>query len=240
MMQVRSRHWFAALGLAALIHATLLAIFYLPSKPSSGARSVGLNGIEIGLGPAGGAVEAHKQKEVVREEVKKSAPIVEAKPEPKIEPIAESQPNPESKMARAEMASADTQVTEPKQQQLAPTGQSASKNQPVSADGDMSAGGGVAGSRVDYLTLLSAWLERHKQYPSRAQRRRQEGTVDLRFVVDREGNVLSYKIERTSGYALLDREVEKMIRRAEPLPAMPNELVQASLELVVPVSFYIR
>lgn len=62
----------------------------------------------------------------------------------------------------------------------------------------------------------------------------------LRFVVDRLGNVLSYKIERSSGYNLLDHEIEKMIQRAAPLPAMPDELVQSRLELVVPISFYLR
>jgi protein TonB len=62
----------------------------------------------------------------------------------------------------------------------------------------------------------------------------------LRFVMDPEGRVLSYRIERSSGHRLLDEEVREMIERASPLPAMPDGMQQARLELVVPVSFFLR
>src|SRR5690606_34013200 len=103
-----------------------------------------------------------------------------------------------------------------------------------------SSGGGLPGARADYLSLLQAWLEKHKEYPRRAQARRQEGTVLLQFVMDRQGQVLEFRIARSSGHGLLDKEVEEMIRRAEPLPPMPQEMQQARLELVVPVQFLLR
>jgi len=87
---------------------------------------------------------------------------------------------------------------------------------------------------------LLAHLERHKRYPRDAQWRRQQGVVYLRFVMDRSGNVLSARLERGSGYPLLDGEVQALIHRAEPLPAMPPELHAESLELIVPVQFYLR
>ncbi|MDZ4262142.1 MAG: TonB family protein, partial [Pseudomonadota bacterium] len=61
-----------------------------------------------------------------------------------------------------------------------------------------------------------------------------------RFVIDRAGQVLSYQVERSSGHRLLDQEVERIIRRAAPLPAMPSEMTLSKLELVVPFSFYTR
>jgi periplasmic protein TonB len=82
--------------------------------------------------------------------------------------------------------------------------------------------------------------KKHKQYPRAAQLRRQEGTVLLSFVMDRNGRVLEYRIERASGHALLDREVEAMIERAQPLPKIPDDLREARLELVVPVQFFLR
>lgn len=163
-----------------------------------------------------------------------------AAPAPTSQPEVEAELLAESKAEPAAQARADTPVVLQKSGSQGANGKGGTKDRPESGDGDTGAGGGVPGAKRDYFALLSAWLERHKQYPSRAQRRRQEGTVYLRFVVDREGKVLSYQIERTSGYALLDREVEEMIRRATPLPAMPNELAQSRLELVVPVSFYMR
>jgi protein TonB len=70
--------------------------------------------------------------------------------------------------------------------------------------------------------------------------RRQEGVVQLRFVVDRTGKVLSYQIAESSGHRLLDEEVERMIARAQPLPAIPADMNQDRLELVLPVSFNLR
>ncbi len=58
--------------------------------------------------------------------------------------------------------------------------------------------------------------------------------------MSRDGTVLEYRIEQSSGHTLLDQEVEAMIERAQPLPAMPDFMTQARLELVVPVDFAIR
>jgi periplasmic protein TonB len=93
---------------------------------------------------------------------------------------------------------------------------------------------------ADYMSLLQAWLEKHKQYPRRAQTRRLQGTALLYFAMDADGRVLSFRIERSSGHALLDAEVEAMIRRATPLPAVPPSLRGARLEFVVPVQFVLR
>ncbi|WP_026987146.1 energy transducer TonB family protein [Fodinicurvata fenggangensis] len=91
-----------------------------------------------------------------------------------------------------------------------------------------------------YLGELGLWLERHKDYPRAARQRRQEGTAVLRFVIDRAGQVLEYSIEKSAGHSLLDREVEAMIERAQPLPPPPDELSQARLEFRVPLSFKLR
>jgi protein TonB len=102
------------------------------------------------------------------------------------------------------------------------------------------AGGGTPGVRPDYLDVLRAWLERHKEYPRQAQLRRQEGTALLRFVIDRAGHVLSHRIERSSGHASLDAAVLAMLERARPLPAMPPDMARARLEVAVPVTFELR
>jgi protein TonB len=83
-------------------------------------------------------------------------------------------------------------------------------------------------------------LDQNKRYPKTSQRRRQQGTAMLRFTMDAEGNVLSFRLEKTSGYEALDEEVLAMIKRAEPLPKIPADLGRDRLELVVPVQFALR
>ena len=101
-------------------------------------------------------------------------------------------------------------------------------------------GGGVPGELVDYMSALQAWLERYKEYPRRAQSRRQQGTALLHFVMDRRGHVLTYRIEESSGHHILDREVEAMIERAQPLPTVPDGFSGSRLELRVPIQFFLR
>ncbi|MBP2229562.1 protein TonB [Azospirillum agricola] len=83
-------------------------------------------------------------------------------------------------------------------------------------------------------------LERHKRYPRSAQARRQEGVAQVRFVIDREGKVLSVQLDKTSGTAVLDEETVEMVRRASPVPAPPEEMTQDRIELVVPVQFFLK
>ncbi|MBN2885731.1 MAG: energy transducer TonB [Chromatiaceae bacterium] len=93
---------------------------------------------------------------------------------------------------------------------------------------------------ANYHGQLVAWLNRHKRYPTRAQRLRQEGTVVVRFTIDKSGQVLSHQIVTSSGHPLLDQEVQALLGRASPLPAMPAALSQSRLTLTVPIRFNLR
>ncbi|MBK1697773.1 energy transducer TonB [Rhodovibrio salinarum] len=106
--------------------------------------------------------------------------------------------------------------------------------------GPSSAGGGAPGDHPDYLARLKAWLERHKRYPRRARMRRMNGTVTLQFEMTRNGQVVSFKIVKSSGHEMLDEATREMIRRAEPLPPFPDDLDRDRMQLTVPVRFAIR
>ncbi len=100
-------------------------------------------------------------------------------------------------------------------------------------------GAGAKGS-ANYYGKLASWLNRHKRYPSRARRLRQEGTVKVLFTIDRRGRLLSHRIVASSGHALLDQEVKAMLKRASPLPAFPAGMSQSKLTLTVPIRFNLR
>lgn len=85
-----------------------------------------------------------------------------------------------------------------------------------------------------------AQLNKHRRYPRIAQARRQQGVPYIRFVIDREGMVLSVHLERSSGIALLDREAVALPKRAQPLPKPPDDRPGDTIELVAPVEFLLR
>lgn len=91
-----------------------------------------------------------------------------------------------------------------------------------------------------YVGQLAVWLDKHKRYPSRARRRKQEGTVRLAFTIDRRGKVLEHAIVGSSGHQILDREVRAMLKRASPLPPIPGHFPEPKLSVVVPIAFSLR
>jgi len=88
--------------------------------------------------------------------------------------------------------------------------------------------------------LLLGRLEQFKRYPPDAERHRQEGVVYMRFTMSRDGRVLVARIERGSGIASLDQEGLDLLQRAQPLPALPADQPGETLELVVPIQFFLR
>jgi periplasmic protein TonB len=95
----------------------------------------------------------------------------------------------------------------------------------------------LPGIQDQYFRVLRDWLDRHKDYPRLAQRRGEEGTVVLAFTLNRYGMVLEHAIVRSSGHTMLDNTVEHLIRRAQPLPAIPPEMNIELLQMIVPIEF---
>jgi protein TonB len=104
----------------------------------------------------------------------------------------------------------------------------------------LAAPAGRAGPPPNYLSIISSQLERNKVYPRAARDRRQQGRARLRFTIDRQGNVLGHELLSSAGYALLDQEVRSLIQRVSPLPPMPADMPQETLELTVSIDFFLR
>jgi|GEM_PF-369080 len=110
----------------------------------------------------------------------------------------------------------------------------------IAGQGNSTQGGFSKGQLNSYHSKILAWLEKHKRYPRMAKRRRQQGTAIIYFKIDRNGHVLRHKIRKSSGHTALDREVTAMLKRANPLPTAPKQLVGHSLEFTLPVAFNIN
>ncbi|MEM7171617.1 MAG: TonB family protein [Pseudomonadota bacterium] len=179
------------------------------------------------------------------------APVLNEASTRNIPPLPKSKP--ETQLAVAAAAdikpkndTATSPATESQAKQRGPTsdagsaGASGNQANEGAGVGNSTSGGGRPGAARDYASIIQAWLESHKKYPSRAKRRRLEGIAYLYFSIDRDGQLLDYRIHATSGHELLDREVQAMIERAAPLPPMPDDLDGQGLELVVPVQFRLQ
>lgn len=93
---------------------------------------------------------------------------------------------------------------------------------------------------ANWYGRLQAHLESRKHYPRAAQSRRQEGVATVRFVLDRQGNVLSATLEKRTGYALLDEESMDLVGRAQPFPPPPPEVTGERIDVSAPIEFFLK
>ncbi|WP_214476287.1 energy transducer TonB [Mesorhizobium sp. dw_380] len=83
---------------------------------------------------------------------------------------------------------------------------------------------GVSGiSPAKWESRLTAWINRHKRYPSAAKSRRSQGNTNVAFTVDASGQVISARVVRSSGDPELDRAALAVLQGAT-VPAPPPEL----------------
>ncbi|MDU9028160.1 energy transducer TonB [Pseudomonas mediterranea] len=145
---------------------------------------------------------------------------------PKPKPVEEKKPEP-PKEEPSEKKPSDTQPTQ------APSEKSA-QPAPGPSPAQMAA-------KANWQGTLLAHLAKYKKYPMRARQMNKEGTNRLRFVVDAEGNVLSFKLVDSAGTESLDKATLDMIRDAQPLPKPPADmLTNGSVEIVAPFVYSIE
>ena len=93
---------------------------------------------------------------------------------------------------------------------------------------------------ASYKQSVAAHLQRFKQYPPVARAAGQQGVARISFTLGRGGQVMSSGLGGSSGQPGLDAETLAMVRRAQPFPAFPPELKQATMSFSAPVAFQIR
>lgn len=90
--------------------------------------------------------------------------------------------------------------------------------------------------RARYEQEIAGWIEQHKYYPREADKH--EGMATVRMRIDRGGNVRYYAIEQSAGNGALDNAALVMIRRANPMPAVPENYPAGTLvEFLIPIHF---
>lgn len=178
------------------------------------------------------------KQETVQEQIPSTPPqekpVVAAPPEQKAEPKPEPPKPVPVKPKRVE-------PKKPSDRPPAPRTTAAPRAERQAPAASARAGAAAASTALPaYRQLLAAHLQRFKQYPTEAKAAGEQGTAILSFTVSRTGRVLTSRLAGSSGHAALDAETMAMIRRAQPLPAFPPEMKQASLSFTVPVHFSLR
>lgn len=231
------RHWLVAAPAALLLHLAGFAAWQ--SSDGGEAIAPGEQGIEIALGLVGDLGDAEADVDPT------PPPPPPLEPPPPVENI----PPPVPRHERPTLPVAPVPPPTPPQAALperpepsnepAPAAPLVARPQQV-RQGDGRAldnrRGGHIGAKRSYAAMLAAHLNRHKRYPLGSRRRREEGVVELRLVVRRDGGVAQVEVARP-GPSALNAAALRMVDAAKPLPAFPDSLPLPHVTVVVPVSF---
>ncbi len=162
--------------------------------------------------------------------------------EPSPEATDRAEPQPEEEAAEAvEPQETEPQETESQEAEQAPEPEEAERTDDAVQSGQpREARVGTKSDVADtYLAEIHRALQSEQRYPRTAKRRRLEGQVELRFVLDANGNVVDWEIAEPAEHRILTAEVERMIQ-AVRMPEIPEDAGIDRLELSVPIQFRLR
>ena len=79
-----------------------------------------------------------------------------------------------------------------------------------------------------------------KTYPGNARRDRIEGETQIRFTLDRYGDVVSAEVAKSSGWPVLDRAALETVESIDKMPTPPNYLDGDEFTLLIPLRYRFR
>ncbi len=92
--------------------------------------------------------------------------------------------------------------------------------------------------RETYQSMLVQRIYNQLDYPARAMTQGQEGDVMVRARIDRDGQLVRVKVERSSAYPMLNAAATQAIKEASPFPPPPDHIASnESFDFRVPVKF---
>jgi protein TonB len=90
---------------------------------------------------------------------------------------------------------------------------------------------------VAWRSQIVAVIERNKRYPETSARRGEQGVAQVFFSLDRQGRLIDSRIVRSSGASALDEEALGLLRRSQPFPPVPPEILGDRVNLILPLRF---
>ncbi|HTO64620.1 MAG TPA: energy transducer TonB [Bradyrhizobium sp.] len=244
-----ARVWvFAAVMALALHVGVALALVHL--KADEADDDLGAPAIEIGLDMASPRVaasdlppgpdtdasvdspaQAEQQAEFKEAERPKDTPTEAEDPDRVVTPNETRKPvEEEKKIAPVETSASQQSVAA----EATATPRSEAMPQGPRSVAPAQGTGDAARLRATWQKQLIAHLEKHKLYPEHGSMRVE---IQVGFVLDRKGHVLSARVVKGSGDAAFDEAALAMFRRSDPVPQPPPLVADEGLNFTLPVTF---
>lgn len=88
-----------------------------------------------------------------------------------------------------------------------------------------------------FMSTLSQHIARFRYYPASASVLDIQGTAMVAFTLTRDGSLLDPKIVKSTGDEELDQAALETLKKAQPLPKIPESMTDDKLKLTLPMIF---
>lgn len=90
---------------------------------------------------------------------------------------------------------------------------------------------------ASYISSIRDKVVALKQYPPRARRLGQEGTIEIELIINRSGQIQKSSIIKESDYDILNQATLDLIAKVDSFDSFPREIKKEELQVVIPVSY---
>lgn len=87
----------------------------------------------------------------------------------------------------------------------------------------------------DWKRAVAKKVAQKQKYPRAALAREIEGRAKVRLTVMADGSISTHEVMEETGESVLDNEIPKLVKRLNPLPALPDS--KTELSFVLPLAW---
>ncbi|MBN1897767.1 MAG: energy transducer TonB [Spirochaetes bacterium] len=95
-------------------------------------------------------------------------------------------------------------------------------------------------SIIAFREVLRAEIYKNLEYPFMARKRKLEGKALINFTVACDGRLLNFRIKKSSGFEILDREVKKALEKITCFPSFPEPIKKDKLNFDLMINFILK
>lgn len=92
----------------------------------------------------------------------------------------------------------------------------------------------------EWLNALRQKIEKNLIYPPKAQKRKQEGSVEVLLVVKSNGDLLSFSLSKKSEFKSLDNASLELVQKIFPLTPFQSALFGDKMEVIIPINYKLK
>ena len=89
----------------------------------------------------------------------------------------------------------------------------------------------------EWKSKVAKLVAKKQGYPRSAQIRKLQGSAQVKVIIDGSGTISNYELIKSTEHAILDKEVDKLMGKLNPLPAPPGP---EGITLVLPLTWRLQ